>query len=276
MTTGRYLYFPGCKLEPLLPRYDRSVRRIMAALGVELVARELNCCGYPFRDQDPFAAVLAAGRNLALAAREGLALMTPCQCCFGQLKQADDWLRRRKDLRRGVNAVLREEGLVWEAGIGVFDLLQVLGTDVGPDKIRKRIRRPLEGLNVAAHYGCHALRPSRVTRFDNPLAPTLLENLVEATGARAIDWPLRLECCGHPLRGKNDRLADKLLLRKIEDAREAGAHVLATACTFCQIQFGSARGQKTGRAGDAPAPQAVLYSQILERAMGLRDTDWGS
>ena len=63
--------------------------------------------------------------------------------------------------------------------------------------------------------------------------------------------------------------------RKIEDAREAGAHVLATACTFCQMQFGRAHGQETGRAGDAPGPQAVLYSQILERAMGLQDADWG-
>ncbi len=270
MKTRRYLYFPGCKLEPFLPRYDRSVRRLMSALGVELVVQELSCCGYPFRDRDTAASVLAAARNMALAAREGLALMTPCQCCYGQLKHAAYWLRRNGNLRRYVNKHLIAEGLTWEAGRGVFHLLQVLAVDIGPKNIRSCIRQPLKGLLVAAHYGCHALRPGHVTQFDNPLAPTVFENLVEVTGARAVHWPLRLECCGRPLQGKNDRLAGRLVQRKIEDAHEAGAHVVATACTHCQMQFGRVDGQRTGRPGEAPRPRAMLYSEILERAMGLK------
>ncbi len=275
MQTRRYLYFPGCKLEPFLPRYDRSTRRVMAALDVELVERELNCCGYPVRDQDPVASVLAAARNLALAAREGLALMTPCQCCYGQLKHADHWLRQREDLRRYVNATLKEEGLIWKAGTGAFHLLQILATEIGPEAIRPRIRHPLKGLNIAAHYGCHALRPGHVTQFDNPLAPTLFEKLVDVTGATAVPWPLRLECCGHPLRGKNEDLATKLMQRKIEDACQAGAQVLATACTYCQMQFGAASSVAEGHKADGPFLPAVLYTQLLGRAMGLPEDEPG-
>jgi heterodisulfide reductase subunit B len=267
MKPRRYLYFPGCKLDPFLPSYGLATRAVLAALDVELVDRELNCCGYPVRHQDQLAALLAAARNLALAARAGLALMTPCQCCFGQLKHADYWLRRRDDLRRHINALLADEGLHWEAGSGVFHLLQVLGTAIGMETIRARIRQPLKGLDIAAHYGCHALRPGHVTGFDNPLAPTLFEKLVEVTGATAVNWPLRLECCGFPQRGQNDRLADRLMTRKAADARQAGARLLTTACTYCQRQFGAAK--------DDAAMPAMLYPQVLGRAMGIGDRALG-
>mgnify|MGYP000618022019 CR=1 FL=1 len=75
MTTLRYLYFPGCQLNTRLPQYDLSVRTIMAQFDVTLYDREMNCCGYPVRHQDLTASVLAAARNLAVAAREGLAAL---------------------------------------------------------------------------------------------------------------------------------------------------------------------------------------------------------
>ena len=271
----RYLYFPGCKLDPFLPAYDRATRSVLADLGVELVDCELNCCGYPVRDQDLAASVLAAARNLALAARKGLALMTPCQCCYGQLRHADYWLRRREDLARYVNTVLKDEGLVWSAEVGIYHLLQVLAVEIGLETIQPAIRQPLAGLEVAAHYGCHALRPGHVVQFDNPLAPTLFEKLVAVTGANAVDWPMRLECCGYPLRGKNDRLATRLMQRKIEDARQAGAQVLATACTYCQMQFGAAHCDPDPEAVSRSDLPAILYIQLLGRALGLPATELG-
>lgn len=269
MQTTRYLYFPGCKIDPLLPSYSHATRAVMAALEVDLVDRELNCCGYPVRDQDLAASVLAAARNLALAARSGLALMTPCKCCYGHLKHADYWLREKEDLRRYVNGRLKDEGLAWETGIRVYHLLQVLAEEINIKAIQARITRPLQGLKIAAHYGCHALRPGHVVQFDNPLAPTLFEKLVAVTGAAAVDWPLRLECCGHPLWGRNDRLSLKLMARKIVDARQAGAQLLATACTYCQVQFGAVRHDHRTEADNGHDLPAVLYSQILGRAMGL-------
>ena len=275
MTSLRYLYFPGCQLSPRLPQYDLSVRAIMAQFDVALYEREMNCCGYPVRHQDLMASVLAAARNLAVAAREGLALMTPCQCCYGNLKQADFWLRQKPDLRRDVNAILKNEGLRWTEGIRVHHLLSVLADDIGLRSIRNRITQPLSGIRIAAHYGCHALRPGHVVRFDNPLAPSLFEKLVEATGARAVDWPLRLECCGHPQWGKNDRLSLALMARKIQDAQQAGAQLLTTACTYCQMQFDDVRVDQRPENGAGADLPAVLYTQLLGRAMGLPDERLG-
>jgi heterodisulfide reductase subunit B len=275
MSPESYLYFPGCKLSPFLPQYDRSTRALLASFDIRLEDSELNCCGYPVRQQDLGAAMLAAARNLALAHRQERPLLTPCQCCYGQLRQAAYWLERNGDLRRRVNAELAVEGLHWQPGVPVRHLLSVLAEDIGIAAIAERTTRPLTGLAVAAHYGCHALRPGHVAQLDNPLAPTLFENLISATGATAVDWPLRLDCCGHPVWDRNSPLALRLMKTKIEDAGQAGAQLLLTACTYCQIQFDQVRAAREAPRGPQNLLPAVLVSQFLGVAMGLPEADLG-
>lgn len=267
MALLKYIYFPGCKIDRYLPQYGRSTRAVMAHLGITLDETELNCCGYPVRHESFTAAVTAAARNLAIAAAKELPLMTPCKCCYGNLKHADYWLRKDNALRRKVNAVLDAEGLVWREDIGIHHLLTVLDNAIGDQQLRSRVTRPLFGLQAAAHYGCHALRPGKITQFDNPLSPTLFERLVSATGADAVTWPLRLECCGHPLWKRNNRFSTALMANKIADARQSGAQVLITACTYCQLQFDTVQTEQTPASG-ARLP-AVLYTQLLGIALGL-------
>jgi heterodisulfide reductase subunit B len=267
MIPTTYLYFPGCKISPFLPQYDTATRAVLSAFDIRLDHTELNCCGYPVRHQNLAASVLAAARNLAIADRAGLPLLTPCQCCFGNLKQAAYWLGENDELRRFVNNQLDAEGLRWHQDIPVRHLLSVLAEDIGIEAIRPRVKRPLKGVYVAAHYGCHALRPGHVMQLDNPLAPTLFENLIAALGATPVDWPLRLECCGHPVWEKNPTLSLKLMARKLEDARAAGAQILATACTYCQIQFETVRAAHPEE-DDTPLP-AQLYPQLLGIALGM-------
>jgi len=267
MAPTTYLYFPGCKISPFLPHYDTATRAVLGAFDIRLDNTELNCCGYPVRHQNVAASVLAAARNLAIADREGLPILTLCQCCFGNLKQAAYWLEKNAALRRFVNDQLDAEGLRWHPHIAVRHLLSVLAEDIGTDSIRARVIHPLKGVSVAAHYGCHALRPGHVVQLDNPLAPTIFENLISAIGATPMDWPLRLECCGHPVWDKNPTLSLKLMARKLEDARTAGAQVLTTACTYCQIQFETVRAAHPVE-DDTPLP-ARLYPQLLGQALGL-------
>jgi heterodisulfide reductase subunit B len=242
---------------------------VLDAFDIRLKHTELNCCGYPIRQQSLAASVLAAARNLAIAQRERLPLLTPCQCCYGNLRQAAYWLAENAELRDFVGRELAAEGLCWRPGVPVRHLLSVLAEDIGIDRIRGRVTRPLPGLPAAAHYGCHALRPGHVMQLDNPLAPTLFENIIAATGAEPVDWPLRLDCCGHPVRDKNPALSRTLMDAKREDARTAGARILVTACTYCQMQFANIRetpGSTDPRPDDVPA---VLISQLLGWAMDL-------
>ncbi len=257
----KLIYFPGCKIADHLPAYGRSVKAVLTAFGIELVELPLNCCGYPIRDRSPEAAVWCAVRNLALAEARGLDLITPCKCCFGTLRQAAYWMERSRPLKERIGQRLKKEGLSYTGRFHTWHLLSVLTHQVGLEVIGRQIRHPFTKLHVAAHYGCHALRPSDVVQLDNPLAPTIFEDLLSILGATPVSWPRRLECCGQPQKGKNDRVARRLLQSKINDAAAAGATVVATACTYCQMHFESSETQNS--------LQVLPLSHLMAQAMGL-------
>lgn len=260
----KYALFLGCKIPAQLPAYAASTRAVLGHLGVELVELEFNCCGYLARNVSRDAFVVAAARNLALAERAGLDVLTPCSCCFGTLRHAIRFLGEDAELRARVTEALAAEGLGWSGTSLVEHLLQVLARKVGVDTLAAAVRAPRAGLRVAAQYGCHALRPSNVARCDNPMAPTIFEALIRATGATAVDWPRRLDCCGDPLHDANARLSESMTRAKIADALESGAEVLCTACPHCHLRFDAVQAGSPD-----PAIQTLLYTQLLGLALGL-------
>lgn len=260
----KYALFLGCKIPSQLPAYEASIRAVLGHLGVELVDLEFNCCGYPARNFSREAFVLAAAHNLALAERTGLKLLTPCECCFGTLRHAIRFLHEDAQLRSRVTQALAAEGLSWSGATEVEHLLPLLARKVGVDTLAAEVRAPRKGLRVAAQYGCHALRPSNVTRFDNPVAPTMFETLIRVTGATAVDWPRRLDCCGDPLHDANAPLAASMTRAKIADALESGAEAMCTACPHCQLRFDAVQA-----GSHDPAIQTLLYTQLLGLALGL-------
>jgi heterodisulfide reductase subunit B len=130
-------------------------------------------------------------------------------------------------------------------------------------------------MQIAVSYGCHALRPSNVTGFDDPVSPKIFDELVEITGAFSVDWSRKLDCCGAPLTGINDQLAMEMARKKIDSAIEAGADFICTACPYTQLQldkaptYGSAGMDST----DLLAP--VLYPQLLGLSMGIDEMTLG-
>jgi heterodisulfide reductase subunit B len=253
-----------------LKQYETSSRAILERFGVGLVdIEEFNCCGYPFRNIEFKAFLLSSARNLALAEKKKLDVMTLCQCCYGTLKKANFLLRENVSLRKEVNAVLEREGLPYEGEVEVKHLLYVLHQEVGVEAIKKKITKTFRGLKIAAHYGCHALRPSQVVRFDDPVRPSIFDQLVEATGAESIAWPMKLECCGAPLWGIHDELSTDLTLKKLKNGRESGADYVCTACPYCQIQFDTVQQMILSQRGlNRPLP-SILYPQLLGLSMGI-------
>jgi len=233
-----YSYFSGCKISGQLQEYGDSTRAIMHTLDVELVDLPFSCCGYPIRHQSMEAAVFASARNMAMAERAHLNILTPCKCCFGNLKHSQYLLDQDSLLAKHVNEQLKQEGLVYTGSIDIKHLLSVLFHDVGLENIQKHVIHPLKSTQkVAASYGCHALRPSNITNFDHPFNPTIFEKIIELTGAKTVLWPRRTECCGHPVAERNPELSNNLLQSKLSDATLSGADMICTACTYCQMQY---------------------------------------
>jgi heterodisulfide reductase subunit B len=88
------------------------------------------------------------------------------------------------------------EGLRYAGNVKSFHILEVLRDIVGIKRIKSEVKTELEGLKLAAHYGCHALRPSRIGMPDDAEDPHSLEELIEALGAETEHYPERLDCCG--------------------------------------------------------------------------------
>lgn len=266
----KFALFLGCQIPIRLKQYENSSRAVLRRLGVEFVDLEtFNCCGYPLRNIDFKTFLLASARNLALSEKQGLDVMALCQCCYGTLKKADFLLKEHEALRKEVNEVLQREDLQYSGEVKVKHLLTVLHQDVGVEAIKNQIENPLKGLKIASHYGCHALRPSQIVQFDHPAMPSLFDRLVEATGARSIDWLMRLECCGAPLLGTHDDLSKEMTLKKLNNGRASGADYLCTACTYCQIQFDAIqKNMVTQKIFDPPLP-SILYPQLLGLSLGI-------
>jgi heterodisulfide reductase subunit B len=270
-----YSYFAGCKIPYYLPEYGTSTLALLNRFGIELLDLEFNCCGYPVRDIDFQSFLLAGARNLALAEQQNTDIVTPCKCCFGSLKFVEHYLNRSGTVKDQINAMLRPEGLQWEGRINVRHLLTVLHRDVGVDALRAAVVNPLEGLKVAIHTGCHALRPGNVTRYDNPLVPGIFDDLVEVTGAESVFWSMSTECCGNPQMDKNRKLALKQMQRKLLNAKQAGADFVSTACTYCQMQFDQKNQSELISPDSGANIPAILISQLIGLSIGMADEEIG-
>jgi heterodisulfide reductase subunit B len=257
-----------CATAPLLEQYEAATDALLATLGIGVADLEFNCCGYPLRNSRFDAYVQSSARNLALAERERLDLVTMCSCCYGSLKHVDQLLRTNEPLRRATNAALEDETLRCSGTGKVRHILQVLHEDVGLERLRRERSRTFEGLKVACHYGCHLLRPSEVTQFDDPTTPSILDRLVETTGAQSVPWAAKLDCCGSPVWGVNDALSLDLTERKLRSARESGADVLCVVCPYCHLQLERAQRTILAQRGGVELP-VILVHQLLGLSLGV-------
>jgi len=271
----KYAMFLGCNIPARVTQYETSARAVLRQVDVQLVdIREFNCCGYPLRNTDQKAFLFSAAVNLALAENAGLDVMALCKCCFGSLKEAQHILAEEGDVQTEIKRLLAQRGLKYSGKPQVKHFLSVLYHDVGLDAIKSKITRQYKAFKIATHYGCHALRPSKVTQFDDPVAPVIFDKLVEVTGAESVDWNNKLECCGAPILGVNDDLSMNLTERKLAGGRKADADFLCSACPYCHLQFDTVQQMMVSTNGDNPLA-SVLYPQLLGLCMGIDEKTLG-
>ena len=266
----KFALFLGCNIPARVTQYESSARAVLKKVDVSVVdIQEFNCCGYPVRNVDHRAFVLASARNLALAAKQNLNVISLCKCCYGSLKKADHLMKQDASLRSEINKVLGKEGLQYNGDIEVKHFLSVLFHEVGLDTLKQKVEKRFSDLNIATHYGCHALRPSNIVEFDDPVAPSIFDQLVELTGAKSIDWSMKLDCCGAPLWGVNDDLSMSLTAKKLENGKKSGADFVCTACPYCQMQFDTVQQKIVSAQKSNGRLPSLVYPQLLGLSMGI-------
>ncbi len=271
----KYALFLGCNIPARVVQFETAARAVMGKVGIQLVdIRDFKCCGYPVRNLDQKAFLLSASENLAWAEKFGLNIMTLCKCCFGSLKEAEHFLKEDGDLQEEIKKLLAAKGMRYEGKTEVKHFLSVLYHDVGLDTLERNISNAFEGLKIATHYGCHALRPSDVTQFDDPVAPSIFDKLVEVTGAESVDYLRKLECCGAPVMGVNDDLSMSLTEKKLANGKKAGADYLCAACPWCHLQFDTVQKMMISQNGSEPLA-SIVYPQLLGLSMGIDEKTLG-
>ncbi len=266
----KFALFEGCNIPARLQQYAAATRAVCDKLDIELVElSQFSCCGYPVRGIDQRAFILSAAKNLAVAESAGLDMVAMCKCCYGSLKKAEHALASDPELKKEINTHLSREKLHYTGQVRISHLLTVLHADIGLEAIKPLILKTYNGLQIAVSYGCHALRPSKITAFDDPVSPSLFDELVELTGAYSVAWSRKLDCCGAPLTGINDELAMEMALNKINSAREAGAHYICTACPYTHLQFDWVQNEMAPNSKNWEPLAAILYPQLLSLAMGI-------
>ncbi len=257
---GRPLYlFSGCLIPTRLPFLEASSRFVLDHLGVDYSdLPNATCCVEPIglRTMSKDTWLVSAARMLAIAQEGGRDVLTLCNGCYMSLKEATHALEDAT-VRKEVNEILVNIGKRYDGGVEVHHLTGLLLDHV--DVVRRSIIRRMPELTLAAHPGCHMVRPSQVLKVDSSFRPEVLGRIASWTGARVVaneEWP---QCCGGGLAGIDENLSSKILADSSRGFRSSGATAILTPCPFCFVQFDLK--QKDGL--------PVLYlAELLALAMG--------
>ena len=276
MVENKYVMFLGCAIPYRVAAFEMSARRTLSKLGVELVEMpEFNCCGLPLDPVSHEMMLILAARNLALAEQKGLNIITLCPGCAGTLKKVSKMLKEDKKLRDEINCHLKEAGLEFKGTVDAKHLMQVLIEDVGLERIKNSVVKPLTKLKVAEHNGCHILRPKEYIGFDDPEDPKTLKTLIEATGATCLDYMDETECCGAPSVGVNDKIALQLARDKLNHIKTVEAQALITICPFCHIMYDTNELRIEKMFNEVYGIPVLHYPQLLGLAMDLKPEELG-
>ncbi len=246
-----------------------AIRETLPRLGIEIVDLEgASCCPDPiyFKSKDKLDWLAVAARNLTLAEDQGLDLFTNCSGCTATLSETYHLLKD-DDLRAQVNERLERIGRKYLGTSKVRHIATVVRDEVGYDAIRESVIRPLEGLKVAIHYGCHLLKPSRIMQVDNPDNPDVLEKLVTALGATPVrhrNWYL---CCGKAC--QDEDLPATMMRDLLTTVHEENAEVLGMICPTCFGQFDHGQMKVGKQFGEDFGTPPIYYFQLLAFAQGV-------
>jgi heterodisulfide reductase subunit B len=264
----KYAYYPGCSSEGSGAEYARASEAVLEALGVEL--EEIDdwvCCGAsPAHATSHLLSIALPAISCAAAEKQSLDIMTCCACCHSRLKQVNQQLKDDPELREKIGGIIEEEV---QGSLNVLHITEVLARAVGLDAIKERVRKPLKGLKVACYYGCLMSRMPEALLSDKSEYPMLLDNLMEALGAEALDWPYKTECCGAALTLTQTKTVIRLSADVLHMAKESGADVLTVACPLCQANLDMFQGEAEKLLGERFSIPVIYFVQLMGLAMDL-------
>lgn len=271
-------YYPGCTLKTSAKNFEISAIAAMRELGVDLEEiPRWNCCGTvsPLSD-DNLMNHVAPLRNLIRVQDLGAdSVVALCSMCYSVLQVTQNFAMNDQEKLDRLNAFMSEEN-AYKSQVKVKHLLQVIEENVGLDRVRKAIKRPLKGLRVVPYYGCLLVRPKEAA-IDDQEEPRIMHRLLEALGAEVVDDPMKIECCG-AYNTADPQMKSAILARTrriVDSANNRDADAIVLSCPLCEFNLDERQvDAQQVYPGLKPIP-VFYFTQLMAFVFGLDQEDCG-
>lgn len=271
--------FLGCIVPNRYPGIENATKLCLQRLKID--ACDLpgaSCCPAPgvFKSFDKATWLALASRNIVLSERMERDILTVCNGCYGSLADANMELKKDPEMKACTNTCLKGIGMEFKGTAEVRHIIEFLYKELGPEKLKGYITTPLD-LKVALHYGCHLIKPSKDRNLGETEAPVFFDELVEATGAKSVDYTDKMMCCGAGGGVRSGYAAESLemLEHKLACIRKAGVDCIVNACPFCHLQFDRGQLAVNEKFGTDYSIPVLHYSQLLGLALGFSPDQLG-
>lgn len=273
----RVAYYPGCLASLSAKELDSSTRALAPKLDLELLDMpKATCCGAgDISEAKPDFYLHLNARILSEAQQLGVdTLMTICNVCTLNLRQANQRLQTDEAARERVNGHLRQAGVApYDGTVEVQHFLWLITTGERYEMLKKVASKGLAGMKVAPFYGCQILRPTSIMGFEDPESPESLEKVIRACGGEPVDYPAKLKCCGFPIVLAREEVALNEMTLPLQQASEAGAKAIVTPCPLCHLSLDAWQGKAEKQAGTTFDMPTLHMAQLIGVAAGLEASE---
>ena len=272
----KYIFYPGCIMPTEQYAYELSIREVFHTLGIELIDIEgFSCCGEPMKSVNQLMTLYLSARNIAIGEKRKLDLFAPCPMCHLALSECKRVMNSNLEMKNRINSMLVSEDLEYKGFIDIINTVDLLHDHIGIEEIKKHIKKKLNNLKVATHYGCHLIRPSEIGRPVDSENPQKMETIIKNLGAIPMEYPEKLDCCGALLQANLPESALTKTGQKLQRVQQQGFDVFVDVCPWCHRMFDS----KQVKAGETIATKleipVVYITQLLGLSYGIKKEKLG-
>ena len=269
-----FAFFLGCIMPNRYPQIEKATKFVMEKLEYTILDMErATCCPAPgvFRSFNKFDWMVAAARNLCIAEKLDVDIITVCNGCFGTLQEVNKHLKEDEDHREKVNEKLKLLGdYEFKGTIDVRHIAEVLGYEVGPCGIEDFIVRKVNA-RAAVHYGCHFLKPTRIREIESSEGPTIVEEFLEALGVKSVRFKEQLTCCGAGggVKAFDGNSSMTIFAEKMKNIDEVKPDFILDICPFCHLQFETGQDFVNKNKNCNYDYPVIHLSQLVAYCMGM-------
>jgi heterodisulfide reductase subunit B len=265
--------FRSCTGSLEYPGTENAVSEVLQRLGITpVVDPDQTCCsGYLLTcsAHKPEVSLAITARNLSIVEKKALDTYTFCNGCYGYLSELSHILLEKPAYMQAANEMIAKWGYHYEGKTKIFHVQEMWYRLM--DRVAENVVRPLGGLKVGVHYGCHYLAKQYGILADGGY-PTFHEEIVKAIGGEPVFYKERQLCCGYAVgRGftHKEEVVQPHLYRKFLSAREAGVELMTTVCPGCNVALDREQPNLNKRYGEAFNIPVIDLAQLIALAVGV-------